>query len=1727
MVPSIYDADRSTPGEDGSRAAPAMQASLAIPGPPLNAAPAMRTSQHNNPSLHSTDVPLPYLDGTAAQQRETGSRPFPDAASASQSRQNGATAAVRDDEGQSAFPLTIGEQTHPPPLPDLVPPLPPPPAHRPAAPLQDITTSAGHHTPPRGRKRKHEGGSSARQGTPALAHHREGTSGTSVGRPRPIHLLKVLDKMRTPDDRDFLPEYEGFAFRVADEGDGKRFMVTAWRGEGGGTDRPPVWVQAVVTRDHIGRGWDMSMLSDLLVAVHNGTADSDERFESVSDAIDGLERTVTQWKSAAGLSSVPPRVNDSPPVGAPGPSSVTLAAAAGAAAGGGGGSADPPHNEPPDDKGLWAKKAKKEPRKRKGGKTAEVGKGRTVIRKRGEHRSDVPGVYWSEQYQYWAASWYDKGDGKQKHKFFYMKHHGFDKAKALAEQHRREMEHTGQAAVRGRLEHQSGVKGVHYHEVNNSWKASWQVGGRRKTKSFSVKELGFEEAKDAAIAHRQKMERVHTSKGGAERHGDPADWRSADDGDDSLPGRQRRAPQLRDGGVGGGVPLHPTARRDTNRPRPRRGGRFDRNPSPDIEAPSWLREGPATPPTGHTASRGPRVSPVQRGHLILHFYQQLEALGRAHPDTPLCLRFRSGSALPQLAIEVVLPGTPVQSVPLSAATREAMGAAIDAAWACRQQEMDMDGTEDQQPMTHAQRMVLCRVFGQVGHNIGAMLAAVPALSFASVDSFVRRELPAMVGRRDGEDIKEAASRFIKQLQKTHRQHTRLGYEAAMDAANRHKRALMEQRHSTFERGAPPSSGSDSSGSRESRNGSQRNKQRRMDEEDGGLSPAPDRYDLGGLTGDALCRGLMRRLRQKQPNVHSLCLNNGGVGVTWRASYVFEAYFWDSQAAAAVDLRQFGVGEDVTSREAIFTAFRQAVEYRNALHSSRLGDQAVLIDLSWLALVARRQGVSRSPVERHGGGASHGSMPPPLLLDDRDILPLEERGLMPPRIEPTGRRGRPLHGRDGRGVGDLAGFEGEEASHRPGTKRRRDMSGGKGRQFMSPRLGEADGHALAASLVEQTRRQLADVNQDDADSFGLEWRGEEGSFVAYRPDGGEGPEQRVFSVSDVTSPRLILRAFAQAAHHLNATAGNGAIVVDVWRINLQPQPTDKHAVDKGTSSGMASMGPTHHDGGEADVCDVGGDDDMDWADDVSSPDEQPRRRATPGKAKTFVQRAQHHSDVTGVYWSEKYQSWVATWYDKGDGKQREKHFYVKYHGFDEAKELAEHHRLEMERSGQAVVRRRAKHQSGIKGVTFDERYKRWKASWRVGGKAKSKYFSVAELGFEGAKQAAIAHSRAMEERHYPRPGSGSQPVHQPSPHHSAAGHGRAEASHSAAGHGRAEASRPQPSPPAAQENDIDMRGGSMASSRHLGQRSDVQPSSSPHRRVPPTLSPVGRRGPKPRSSEASRGADMASPSESEWQGYVTSSLSSGGEGRDSDYRDSSSSSPPRRLLPKSTSRHSGRRGRRRVNTDDIEEAGSASDDSVRCWECGKGDDEQLLLLCDNGGCSAAYHTYCVQLTAVPKGKWFCPECTHSKRTGTRGNRALERRQEGGHCDESVNRSPSLKHRRRDPSASSSPSTVERRQRRKAGNAAEATKGKTAAIRKGAEHQSTVVGVSWDARARAWRSTWYAKDDTTQKKKLFTVREHGFDKAKVRETYTALSKGAYGPFASLLSPLPSGVGRAASS
>ena len=47
--------------------------------------------------------------------------------------------------------------------------------------------------------------------------------------------------------------------------------------------------------------------------------------------------------------------------------------------------------------------------------------------------------------------------------------------------------------------------------------------------------------------------------------------------------------------------------------------------------------------------------------------------------------------------------------------------------------------------------------------------------------------------------------------------------------------------------------------------------------------------------------------------------------------------------------------------------------------------------------------------------------------------------------------------------------------------------------------------------------------------------------------------------------------------------------------------------------------------------------------------------------------------------------------------------------------------------------------------------------------------------------------------------------------------------------------------------------------------------------------------------------------------------------------------------------------------------------VVCSQCGRGDREELLLICEN--CDTSMHTYCLNppLSSVPKGDWRCPTC----------------------------------------------------------------------------------------------------------------------------------------------------------
>ncbi|CAO2821345.1 unnamed protein product [Amaranthus hypochondriacus] len=62
----------------------------------------------------------------------------------------------------------------------------------------------------------------------------------------------------------------------------------------------------------------------------------------------------------------------------------------------------------------------------------------------------------------------------------------------------------------------------------------------------------------------------------------------------------------------------------------------------------------------------------------------------------------------------------------------------------------------------------------------------------------------------------------------------------------------------------------------------------------------------------------------------------------------------------------------------------------------------------------------------------------------------------------------------------------------------------------------------------------------------------------------------------------------------------------------------------------------------------------------------------------------------------------------------------------------------------------------------------------------------------------------------------------------------------------------------------------------------------------------------------------------------------------------------------------------------EESSDLDYDKVCCVECGSGDNARHLLLCD--GCDHGYHLYCLKpiLVAVPKGSWFCPNCSGAKK-----------------------------------------------------------------------------------------------------------------------------------------------------
>lgn len=60
------------------------------------------------------------------------------------------------------------------------------------------------------------------------------------------------------------------------------------------------------------------------------------------------------------------------------------------------------------------------------------------------------------------------------------------------------------------------------------------------------------------------------------------------------------------------------------------------------------------------------------------------------------------------------------------------------------------------------------------------------------------------------------------------------------------------------------------------------------------------------------------------------------------------------------------------------------------------------------------------------------------------------------------------------------------------------------------------------------------------------------------------------------------------------------------------------------------------------------------------------------------------------------------------------------------------------------------------------------------------------------------------------------------------------------------------------------------------------------------------------------------------------------------------------------------------------------DDVSCEECGSGDRDDELLLCDK--CDKGFHMKCVSpiVVRVPIGSWLCPKCSGQRRVRSKNN-----------------------------------------------------------------------------------------------------------------------------------------------
>ena len=129
-------------------------------------------------------------------------------------------------------------------------------------------------------------------------------------------------------------------------------------------------------------------------------------------------------------------------------------------------------------------------------------------------------------------------------------------------------------------------------------------------------------------------------------------------------------------------------------------------------------------------------------------------------------------------------------------------------------------------------------------------------------------------------------------------------------------------------------------------------------------------------------------------------------------------------------------------------------------------------------------------------------------------------------------------------------------------------------------------------------------------------------------------------------------------------------------------------------------------------------------------------------KTTTTASLPHSNVNGVYWDNQQRTWITRMIVKN--RMITRSFAARKYGFSSAQKLAETTRLENQ---EMKTRRKlqAKFRSNIKGVSWIELGKQWRAYWVEQGKQRSRTFSSVKYGFENALKLAIETRRMAEDK----------------------------------------------------------------------------------------------------------------------------------------------------------------------------------------------------------------------------------------------------------------------------------------------------------------------------------------------------------------------------------------------